>query len=915
MEKVKVRIDGREIEASAGETILEAALEHGITIPNLCHERRLAPYGACRLCIVEVEGARGLPTACTTKVTEGMVVRTRTEELERMRRMLLELLLSEHPNDCLTCEKEGDCKLQDLAYRYGLKELRFRGELKPRTVADDNPAIARDPAKCILCGRCVRICDEIQGACAIDFARRGNATTIEAPFGEGLLGPASDCELCGQCVSTCPTGALADKQGIGLGRSRDLAKVLTTCVYCGVGCQMYLDVDRERNRLVKVSSAIGLPPNDGTLCIKGRYGYDFVNHPDRLTKPLIRKEGAKKTGSFADPREAFREASWEEALDLAAKRLEEIKAEKGADAIAVLSSAKCTNEENFAMQKFARAVIGTNNVDHCARLCHASTVAGLAAAFGSGAMTNSIEDILDADVIFVTGSDTTEAHPVIGSVVRRAVRQRGAKLIVADPRKIKLTKLATLHLQQRCGTDVALLAGLAHAILAEGLADEAFVRERTEGIEELREAVREYTPALVSKITGVGEEKILEAARLYGKAERATILYAMGITQHTTGVDNVKAIANLAMLTGNIGRAGTGVNPLRGQSNVQGACDMGALPNVLPGYQRVSDDELRGKFEKAWGCRIPAKPGLTVVEMMNAAVSGAIAGMYFMGENPALSDPDIHHVREALAKVEFLAVQDIFLTETAAFADVVLPVASFAEKDGTITNTERRVRRVRKALAAPGEALVDWEVTSAIAERMGKAFGYGGVEEILAEINDLTPIYGGITWERVSGLRGLQWPCPDEGHAGTAILHREKFTRGKGKFHPVRYLEAKELPDEEYPMVLTTGRVREHWHTGTMSRRARILDGVVPGGWAEVHPKDAAELGIEDGEAVRIVSRRGEVVIGARIVDKTLPGTVFLSFHWKEAPANALTIAALDPEAKIPEYKVCAVRIEKGQGK
>ena len=908
---VKLTIDGRDIQAASGQTILEAALAAGITIPNLCYERRLDPFGGCRLCVVEVEGAGGLPTACTTQATDGMIVRTSTERVEGVRRVVLELILSEHPNDCMTCENEGDCRLQELAYQYGLREPRFAGELRPRTAGDGNPAIARDPAKCILCGRCVRICDEVQGACAIDFARRGNATVIEAPFGEGYLGEASDCELCGQCLSTCPTGSLADRQAIGRGRAKDLKKVLTTCVYCGVGCQMFLNIDAGKNELVKVTSAIGVPPNDGTLCIKGRFGCDFVNHADRLTTPLVRKEGAGKEESarMDNPADAFREATWDEALDLVAKRLGEIKTQKGPDALAFLSSAKCLNEENFVMQKLARAVIGTNNVDHCARLCHASTVVGLASAFGSGAMTNSIGDIGEADVILITGSDTTEAHPVIGSIVRQAVRRRGATLIVADPRKIKLAGLASIHLQQRSGTDVALFNGIMHVILENGLTDEAFIAERTEDFDALKEVVRDYTPDLVARITGVPAEDIVAAAQVFGKAQRATILYAMGITQHTTGVDNVKSLANLAMLTGNMGERGTGVNPLRGQSNVQGACDLGALPNVFSGYQKVADDAARAKFEKAWDCTVPPEPGLTVVEMMNAACEGEISGMYLMGENPMLSDPDINHVREALVGLEFLAVQDIFLTETAALADVVLPAASFAEKDGTITNTERRVRRVRKALRAPGEARADWAITSEIAARMGKPFAYDSAEEILNEINALTPIYGGITWKRASSLNSVQWPCPDEDHPGTPILHAGKFTRGLGKFHAVTFIEAKELPDDEYPLLLTTGRIREHWHTGTMSRRSYTLDTVVPGGIVEMHPDDASRLGIADGATVTVTSRRGEVTLPARVADKTLPGSVFIAFHWAEAPANVLTIAALDPQAKIPEYKVCAVKV------
>ena len=616
-----------------------------------------------------------------------------------------------------------------------------------------------------------------------------------------------------------------------------------------------------------------------------------------MTGPLIRRDGELVP------------TSWDEALDFVAEYLTQIKQEFGPDSIAALASAKCTNEENYIMQKFVRAVIGTNNVDHCARLCHASTVAGLARAFGSGAMTNSIEDLDQATAIFVIGSNTTECHPIIGAAIKRAA-QRGVSLIVADPRAIELTEYAVVHLRQKHGTDVALINALAHVILREGLEDEEFIAQRTEGFEEFRAAVEPYTPELAEKITGVAAQDIVRAARIYAPASAASLVYSMGITQHTTGTDNVLALANLAMLTGNIGRPGTGVNPLRGQNNVQGACDMGALPNVFPGYQKVDDDTVRMKFETAWGGPLPAAPGLTVVEMINAAAEGTAKALYVMGENPMLSDPHQTHVEVALKSLDFLVVQDIFLSETAQLADVVLPAAAFAEKEGTFTNTERRVQRVHKALEPPGEAREDYDIICDLARRMGYDMSYRDAAAIQDEIASLTPSYGGITYDRLE-QGSLQWPCPDRDHPGTPILHVGKFTRGLGKFHPVEFIPAEELPDDDYPFTLSTGRILQHFHTGTMSRRSDVLDELVSVGAIEIHPDDAESLGIIDGQPVEVISRRGQININAMVTDRVTPGSVFLAFHYHEAPANRLTIAALDPVAKIPEFKVCAVRLER----
>jgi len=670
--------------------------------------------------------------------------------------------------------------------------------------------------------------------------------------------------------------------------------VLTVCPYCGCGCNFYLQVlDGELVGILPCKSHV---VSQGKLCIKGWNASDFVISKDRLTKPLMKM---KKNGKFV-------EISWDEALKVITEKLKQC----SPDAVAVLSSAKCTNEENYLMMKFARAVLKTNNVDHCARLCHASTVVGLGKTFGSGAMTNSIGELEDADCIFVIGSNTTEQHPLIARYLMRA-REKGTKLIVADPRLIPLTQFADYHLRQRPGTDVALLNGFMNVILKEGWEDKKFINERTEGFEELKEVVKKYTPKEVEKITGIPKELIMEAARIYVKAKSASILYSMGITQHTTGVDNVVSCSNLAMLTGNVGRPSTGVNPLRGQSNVQGACDVGALPNVYSGYQSVADENIRAKFEKAWDTELPSQPGLTVVEMMNEAAKGNLKAIYIMGENPMLSDPDINHVKKALENLEFLVVQDIFLTETAQLADIVLPATSYAERDGTFTATDRRVQRIRKAIEPIGESKPDWQIICELARKMGsERFEYSSPAEIMDEIASVTPIYGGIGYERIEDI-GLQWPCPSKEHPGTPYLHQEKFSRGKGKFFGIEFKEAAELPDADYPFILTTGRTIFHYHTGTMTRRTEALNRELPTGYVEINFNDAEKLNIFEGEIVSVKSRRGKIEVKVLITRRVPEGVIFIPFHFAESPANALTNSAFDPVAKIPEYKVCAVRVEK----
>jgi formate dehydrogenase alpha subunit len=673
--------------------------------------------------------------------------------------------------------------------------------------------------------------------------------------------------------------------------------VLTTCPFCGTGCNFYLQV--EEGKIVDVVPCKNHPISEGELCILGRNAHGFVQKPDRLTKPLIRKDND------------FIEVSWAEAYNEIAERLTKIKEKSGPDALAVLSSAKCTNEENYLIMKFTRGVLGTNNLDHCARLCHASTVTGLAASFGAGAMTNSITEIDDTDCILVIGSNTTGQHPLIASRIIRA-KAKGAKLIVIDPRKIPLTEYADLFVQVKPGTNVALINGMIHILIEKGLIDEDFIRERTEGFEELKEKVKEYPPEKVTEITGISKEVLEEATILYGKAEKAMILYAMGITQHTTGTDNVKSIANLAMVTGNIGRPSTGVNPLRGQNNVQGACDMGALPNVLTGYRPIADPEARSPFQKKWDLSLSSSPGLTIVEMMESAKAGSLKGMMVIGENPMMSDPDIKHVKEALEALDLLVVQDIFLTETAKLAHVILPAASFAEKEGTFTNTDRRVQRVRKAIDPIGQSKPDWQIISELARKMGATgFDFSSPEEIMKEISSLTTSYAGISYERLDRGEVLPWPCADENHPGTPFLHKEGFPRGKGRFFALDYIPPGEVPDNEYPYILSTGRIPFHFHGGSMTRRIEILNQEAPTGYMDIHLEDANKLGIKGGEPVKVSSRRGEISIKARISTEVTPGIVFIPFHFSECAVNILTDRKFDPMAKIPGFKVCAVNIEK----
>jgi len=890
---LNVTIDGIKVQAKEGSTILEAARTAGIEIPTLCYLKDLMPEASCRICLVEIEGNPKLFTACSTPVAEGNVIYTKSEKVIAARRSVLDLILSTHNADCFSCAKNGECQLQNLCYEYGVEKTSYEGVKNEYPIDDSNQFFTYNPQQCILCQRCVQVCQKLHGQAAISITNRGFKAKVSTPFNQLLR--TSECVSCGNCVSVCPVGALLPKSKVRY-RAFETKKVPTTCTYCGVGCQLEL--------IVKDDTVVGAQPlygeaNKGLLCVKGKFGYNFINHKDRLTKPLIRRDGV------------LQEAEWDEAIGYIADRINAIKAESGPDALAGLSSARCSNEDNYVFQKMMRAAIGTNNVDHCARLCHASTVAGLAITLGSGAMTNSIAEAADQDVIFVTGSNTTETHPVIGSLIRQA-HQKGAKVIVAEPRRIPLCREADVFLQIKPGTNVALFNGMMNVIISEGLQDQKYIDERTEGYAELVEVVKDYTPEVVAEICNIDAEELKKAARLYAKADKAGIYYAMGVTQHSTGTEGVMGTSNLALLCGKIGKYGCGVNPLRGQNNVQGACDMGCLPTDFPAYQKVFNDAAREKFEKAWGVSLSGKPGLTVTEIMNAVEAGKIRGLYIMGENPMMSDPDLNHVEKALKNCELLVVQDIFLTETAALADVVLPGATFAEKDGTFTNTERRVQRIRKAIPPVGQSHADFEILSDVMAALGYGNSFRTAEEVFAEMASVTPSYGGMSYERLEQLGSLQWPCPTADHPGTPILHVGKFSRGeRALFKPAPYRPSAETPDCDYPMILTTGRILYHYHTSTMTGRVEGLMNISGRSYVEVNPADAARLDIVTGDAVKVTSRRGGLVVEARVTDIVPEGVLFMPFHFTDGPANLLTNTAIDPTAKIPELKVCAARIEK----
>lgn len=893
---VTLSIDNQEVTVPKGTTILEAAKGLGVEIPTLCHLKELAPDGSCRMCVVEVEGGRrgGLTTACTAHCQEDMVVATHSEKVADSRRFILDLLLSNHKLECFSCGKNGDCQLQQYALDYGIDATSFtEGKRMPCHQEDtSNPFFSYDPEKCIMCRRCARVCQLRQGRDVLSIANRGFETKMMPSYGQAF--DQSICESCGNCVSSCPTGALTAKD-MKEYRKWETQKIPTTCPHCGTGCQMNLLV--KNNRLVGVEPLDG-PANKNLLCVKGKFAsYKFVGSGDRLTEPLIKRNGI------------FEPASWEEALTLVSSKFNEIKAENGPDALAGFSCSRATNEDNYVFQKMVRAAFGTNNVDNCARVCHSASVHGLAQTLGSGAMTNPIADITeDVDMILLVGSNPEEAHPVIGAQIRQAI-QRGTQVVVVDPRKINLVKDSALHLQVQAGTNVAFANGMMHVILKEGLADRHFIEERTEGFSDLEKMVADYTPEKVAEICHIHPEDLIQAARMYAKAEKAPIIYCLGVTEHSTGTEGVMSMSNLAMLVGKVGKPGCGVNPLRGQNNVQGACDMGCMPYDFSGYQKVNNPEVIDKFEKAWHVPLNRNTGLTSTKVLPAATAGNVKGLYIFGEDPIVTDPDTGHVRQALESLDFLVVQELFMTETAAYADVVLPGISYAEKDGTFTNTERRVQRVRKAVEPRGQAREDYEIFCEVMTRMGYPCAYESAKEIMKEISAVTPSFGGINYERLE-KESLQWPCRSLTDPGTPIMHVGSFARGKGLFKAIPYKQAQELPDEEYPYLMSTGRMLYHYNTRAMTGRTEGINQIANHSYIEINAVDAQALGIQEGDKVEVHSRRGKIETYAAVGNRVFPQEIFMTFHFPDGNVNEITNAVFDDIATIPEYKVCAVAIK-----
>ncbi|PKO84857.1 MAG: formate dehydrogenase subunit alpha [Betaproteobacteria bacterium HGW-Betaproteobacteria-11] len=891
-------LDGRTIDAEEGETLFAAARRHGVELPHLCHKEGLGSPGNCRACVVEIEGERALAPSCCRQPREGMVVHAMGGRAQAARRGVIELLLGEAP--------AADGELGHWAEVVGARRAAPPAPSFSAVAVDtSHPAITFDANACIRCTRCVIACRDIQNNDVIGLSARGEIVfDAGAPLGE------SSCVACGECVAACPTGALQSRQ-------HDSAEklVASLCPYCGVGCQLTYQV--AGNAIVGVLGRNG-PANAERLCVKGRYGYDYPRHPDRLTTPLIRRAGAPKdarlSGSKADWRTQFREASWEEALALAAGGLARIKATHGPAALAGFGSAKGSNEEAYLFQKLVRLGFGNHNVDHCTRLCHASSVAALLEGIGSGAVSNPVRDVAFANVIIVIGANPVSNHPVAASFIKNAAR-RGAKLIVIDPRATELARDATHALHFKPDSDVLLLNSLLHTIVFEGLADEAFVAARVDGFDAAyRENLKAYAPEAVCNAVGIPAATLREVARLYATAKAAMIFWGMGISQHTHGTDNVRCLIALALLAGQIGRPGTGLHPLRGQNNVQGASDAGLIPMMLPNYQRVADPAVREHFAKFWGAPLSAVPGLTVTEIIAAANAHVIRGMYIVGENPAMSDPDLNHAREGLARLEHLVVQDIFLTETAALADVILPASSCAEKTGSFTNTDRTVQIGRAALTPPGGARQDLELIGEMGRRLGLDWNYADPAAVFEEMRQAMRSISGITWARLDREEAVTYPCATLDDPGHPIIFTENFptANGRGRILPVSYRHAAETPDADYPWVLITGRQLEHWHTGAMTRRSAVLDRLEPSPYINLHPDDLAELKVGAGETVRLLTRRGELAATARL-DAGLPRhTVFMPFCYVEAAANLLTNPALDPFGKIPEFKYCAVRIEPG---
>ncbi len=898
---ITLTVDGLAVTVPDGTSVMRAAFEAGVKVPKLCATDSLEAFGSCRLCLVEIDGRKGTPASCTTPAAAGMVVTTQSERLARLRKGVMELYISDHPLDCLTCAANGDCELQDMAGVVGLREVRYgmKGADHQDAPKDEsNPYFTFDPAKCIVCSRCVRACEEQQGTFALTILDRGFASKVAASMDQDFL--TSECVSCGACVQACPTATLMEKSVIehGLGERQ----VETTCAYCGVGCGFTAELQGER--VVRMTPAKDGKANAGHSCVKGRFAWGYATHPERITKPMIR-------GSIEEP---WREVGWDEAIGYAAAEFQRLQREHGRKAVGGITSSRCTNEETFLVQKLIRTAFHNNNTDTCARVCHSPTGYGLKQTFGTSAGTQDFRSVEAADVVVVIGANPTDAHPVFASRLKRRLRE-GAELVVVDPRRIDLVRSphveARHHLQLQPGTNVALINAMAHVVVTEGLVDEAFVRERCEpaSFAEWHEFIRrpENAPEAVAPITGVPADDIRAAARLYAGAGNAAIYYGLGVTEHSQGTTMVMGMANLAMATGNIGRDGVGVNPLRGQNNVQGACDMGSFPHELSGYRPVGDDAVRALFEAAWGVDLDPEPGLRIPNMLDAAVAGRFKGLYVQGEDIAQSDPNTRHVTAALEAMECVVVQDLFLNETAGFAHVFLPGSSFLEKDGTFTNAERRISRVRKALA-PRAGLQEWEVTQRLATALGYPMHYDHPSEIMAEIARLTPTFAGVGYELLDRVGSVQWPCNEAAPAGTPVMHVERFVRGEGRFVATEFVPTQEKTGPRFPLLLTTGRILTQYNVGAQSRRtansvwheADVLD---------IHPFDAEQRGIRDGERVALASRTGETTLTARLSERMAPGVVYTTFHHPETAANVVTTELSDWATQCPEYKVTAVQV------
>ena len=906
---VRFSLNGREIDAGAQETILQAAERHDVAIPRLCYKEGYRADGNCRVCMVEIEGERALAPSCCRKPAAGMKVNSNTDRALHSQKMVVELLLADMPQQGESIYRL-DSELDLWAKELNVFSPRFASR---EPVAPDlsHPAIAVNLDACIQCTRCVRACREEQVNDVIGYAARGKHSEIVFDMGDPM--GESTCVACGECVQACPTGALMPARNVGLVTPDK--RVESVCPYCGVGCLLTFNV--KNNHIQYVDGRDG-PANQGRLCVKGRYGFDYVHHAGRLTKPLIRKEGTEKTPQIINPQALhryFRETSWEEALDVAATGLRHIRDNEGSPALAGFGCAKGSNEEAYLFQKLVRTGFGTNNVDHCTRLCHASSVAALLETIGSGAVSNQVADGTRAEVIIVIGARPNDNHPVAATFMKNAA-ERGSKLIVIEPYGSEMYLHAHRFLQLRPGTDVLLLNGMMHTIIHEGLHNHSFIDAHTEGFAALEETVREYSPEKVAPICGIDADSIRETARLYATAETAIIFWGMGISQHVHGTDNARCLISLALMTGQIGRPGTGLHPLRGQNNVQGASDMGLIPMVYPDYQPVNDPEARQRFEALWGTKLDPDPGKTVVEIMHGIDADEIRGMYIMGENPAMSDPNLNHARASLARLQHLVVQDIFFTETCGFADVILPASAFPEKTGTFTNTDRRVQLGRQAVTPPRDARQDLWIIQELARRLGLDWHYTGAEAVFEEIRQAVPSMAGMTWARLEETDSLTYPLEKEDDPGEPIIFKDGVfptDDGRGRFVAADYIEADELPDEEYPFIFMTGRQLEHWHTGTMTRHSRVLNTIEPWPYILINPKDLQGLDMESGDLLVIKSRRGKVTVATRVDEGMQQGVVMMPFTYHEAAANLLTNDALDPVGKIPEFKFCAVRVDKNK--